>query len=744
MRRTLLTALVLAGLLSIAGAQKQEMTLQQAVMQPFAFTPRGPQALGWHPTSARVTMIARGAKGPALMAIDATDGSRADLVTAQDFEAAAKSAGIEGLDLRALLEARFLDDGKTLRFGHDGRVYRYDCEAKQIHGGIGFAADSEAQAFAKDDEYAAWSKDKDVWVGKPDGTTVRVTRGGHEFLTHGLSVSRVEFGITDGLWWSPDGRRLAFYREDLRPIRPYPYINWEPRPAEHKLGRYPMAGQAGSIVSVGVYDSRDDSVIWLATDPNVDEYLTNITWDPTGEKVFVAHVNREQNRCELKSYSAADGKLLASLLVETDKEWTEPEHGPIFLPDGSGDFLWFSPRDGYNHLYLYKADGHLMQQVTRGAFDVSAFSGFSKDGASIYVAATGEKPIEMHLYRAQLAPTAFRVDFGKGGSGELFRSESPMTQLTSGRGQHEATVSPCGNFLLDSRSDLETPLVVDIVDLKSGERRTIHESPNPWDRVRGGREELFTVKAEDGSDLHGHIILPPDLDEGKKYPVLLYVYGGPHSQLVKDEFLGGSSFSGPWFHYMACQGVIVIRLDGHGTLNRGIDFQQAVHRRLGTLEVKDQIAGLEYLLSRPYVDRNRVGVHGWSYGGFMTLSLMTRAGEYFKCGISGAPVTDWAYYETGYGERYMDRPQENEDGYKTAMPASHLDGLRGRLLVVQGSSDETVVWQHTIDFIDRCVKADKPVEYMVYPGQLHGLRGPYRWHFHQKMTKFFLDELKAD
>ncbi len=744
MRRHFLAVLALFSLALIAAAQKQEITLQQAAMQPFAFVPRGPQGLGWHPTEAKVTMIARGANGPALMLVDATDGSRSDLVTQEAFTAAATKAGVEGLDLRALISASFDADGRSLRFVHDGRVYRYELEKGAIRAGIDFPADSEAQAFSADDRYVAWSKDKDVEVKKPDGTTFRVTRGGHEFLTHGLSVSRVEFGIKDGLWWSPDGHRLAFYREDLRPIRPYPNIDWEPRPAEHRLGRYPMAGQPGSQVSVGVYDVRDDSLVWLATDPTVDEYLTNVTWDPSGERIFIAHVNREQNRSELKSYSAADGKMLASLLVETDKEWTEPEHGPIFLPDGSGDFLWFSPRDGFNHLYLYKSDGHLMQQVTRGAFDVASFEGFAKDGGSIHVTATGEKPIEMHLFRASLAPGDFRVEFGAGGDAKLFISADPMAQLTTGRGRHDAKISPCGRFLLDSHSNVEQPLKVEVVKLEDGSRAVLHESPNPWNQVRGGTEELFTVKAEDGSDLHGHIVLPPDLDETKKYPVLLYVYGGPHSQLVTDEFLGGAGFQGPWYHYMAAQGVIVVRLDCRGTLNRGIDFQQAIHRRMGTLEVADQIAGLEHVLARPYADRSRVGVHGWSYGGFMTLSLMTRAGDYFKCGISGAPVTDWAYYETGYGERYMDRPEENAEGYKTSMPATHLDGLRGRLLVVHGSSDDTVVWQHTIDFVDRCVKADKPVEYMVYPGQLHGLRGPYRWHFYQKMTKFFLDELRPN
>jgi dipeptidyl-peptidase-4 len=743
LRRSSFALIVLLGATALVSAQ-QDLSLRQAVMQPFAFVPQAPQGLAWQPAGASVTLLARGANGPALMAIDASSGERRELVGQKALAEAAASAKIEGLDLRALAGAAYLADGTTLRFEFEGRVYHYDTTANTLHGGVDHPSDAEAQAFSKDDSAVAWSKDKNVFVKKPDGTTFQVTRGGFEFLTHGLSVSRVEFGISDGLWWSPDGRRLAFYREDLRPIRPYPYINWEPRPAEHRLGRYPMAGQPGSLVSIGVYDTHDDSVVWLETDPKVDEYLTNVTWDPKGEVLYVAHVNRAQNESALRTWNAADGKAIATLFTEKDDQWTEPEHGPIFLPELSGSFLWFSPRNGFNHLYLYSADGHLMQQVTTGDFDVESFAGFARDGESIFVNASGVNPLEKHLFRAGLAPSAFRVEFGESAKKEPFKCDDAMFQLTQGRGQHEAKMSPDERFLLDSHSNVEQPLKVEIRDLAGNSSVTVHESPDPWKNARGGREELFTVKAEDGSDLHGHVVWPRDIDENKKYPVLLYVYGGPHSQLVKDEWLGGGGFQGPWYHYMAAQGVIVVRVDGHGTLNRGIDFQQAIHRRMGTLEIKDQLAGLEYVLSKPFVDRSRVGVHGWSYGGFMTLSLMTRAGDTFKCGISGAPVTDWAYYETGYGERYMDRPEENAEGYKEAMPASHLDGLKGRLLVVQGSSDDTVVWQHTIDFIDRCIKADKPVEYMVYPGQLHGLRGPHRWHFYQKMTRFFLDELKPN
>ncbi len=724
-----------------AQSEKKDFSLKQAVMRPFGFSARKLAALQWHPNGQSVTCFKRSMRGAGLVRIDAKSGKETVILAAKEVKEIAKESGVKSLSLGSLMGATWSEDGASLRFVQNGQLYHLHLASKKLSRGLKIPGTAEASTWAKGDVYAAYSEDKNVFVKKPDGSTFQVTEGGYEFLTHGLSVSRVEFGITDGMWWDPTGRRLAFYREDLRPIEESPLIDWKSRPAQNIKARYPMAGRPGSIVTVGVYDTRNDRVTWLKTDTSVDQYLTNVTWDPKGETLYIAHVNRGQNTMDLKTWDAKTGAFKAKLFTEKDEQWIEPEHGPMFLPNDTGDFLWFSYRGGFHNLYLCSNQGSFMQRVTNGDWDVSAFQGFSDDGKLIYYLGAGETPTESHLFSSPLMPESALTKLRQGDNQHIHVVKELPKKLTAGGGQHDAKISPGGRYVLDSHSQLNQSVKVEIINLDTNKSVVIQRTKNPWDKYRHGHEELFTTKAQDGSTLYGHIILPPDLDESKKYPVLLYVYGGPHAQLVKDEFGGGAGFSSPWFHYMANQGIIVMRIDGHGTPQRGIEFMQAIHRKMGTIEIQDQIAGLEYLFKRPYVDRNRVGVHGWSYGGFMTLSLMTRAGDYFKCGISGAPVTDWSYYETGYGERYMDTPEENPEGYKEAMPANHLNGLKGRLLVVQGSSDVTVVWQHTIAFLSACIEQDKPVEYMTYPGQPHGLRGPNRWHFYQKMTKFFLEEL---
>ncbi|MEZ6196833.1 MAG: DPP IV N-terminal domain-containing protein [Planctomycetota bacterium] len=737
-----LLGLLLAPVLAAQDAPAPKpITLEIAAKQPFRFTPRGLNGPAWREDGRSFTHLESSPDGTVLVSVDAATGERATLFGVETLKTAMEQAGVKDFPFGRLAAASWKDG--RLELVAEGRRLRIAADGKSVEAESLFPAEAEASAFSPDGAQVAWVADHDISARKRDGTVTRVTRGGFAELTHGVAVSRVEFGIHDGMWWDPTGRRLAFYREDLRPIQPHELVDWSVHPAKRVPDRYPMAGTRNSVVSIGVWDSRDDSVVWLDTKPEEDEYLTNVAWDPTGERILVAHVARSQDLTTLEVYEAASGRHLESLFSERDEQWTEPEHPPIFLPDGSGDFLWFSPRDGYNHLYRYHRDGNLVGQVTRGAFDVTAFRGFSPDGTSILVEASGEDPLQMHLYRVSLAAPEAVVK-GAGESAEVEYRFPPLERLTSGRGRHEVLIAPKTGHLLDTWSSLETPTAVDLIAADGGAPRRLHTAPDPWAGWVHGEERFFTVPAADGTPLHGHLVLPPDLDPKKKHPVLLYVYGGPHSQLVTDTWMGGARSLGVWFHHMAAKGYIVVRLDGHGTLNRGIEFQQAIHRRLGTLEIQDQLAAIDHVLSLGFADPARVGVHGWSYGGFMTLSLMTRAGERFAAGVSGAPVTDWSLYETGYGERYMDRPAENEKGYAEADPGNHVEGIRGRLLVVQGTSDVTVVWQHTIDFLAKCIAKAVDVDYFAYPGELHGLRGASRFHFYKKMTAFFDRELRPD
>jgi dipeptidyl-peptidase-4 len=573
---------------------------------------------------------------------------------------------------------------------------------------------------ASEDGPHAYVLQNDVYVlTQSSNKAVRVTFGGSKDLTHGVSVSRVEFGIKNGLWWSGDGARLAFYREDFRPIDAYPFVDNNARPARLIDARYPMAGRAGSVVSVGVFDAASGNVSWLETDPKADDYLTNVTFDPTGERVLVAHVNRLQNKMSLVSYDAQTGRRQRLLVEETSSQWVEPEHPAAFLPDGSGRFLWLSYRSGYRNYDLHSVEGDLFRPVTTNSFDAEDLVAFDRSGETFYYYATGSVPIERQLFQGYLDGRPSRSVTGFGGHCNVF-------------------LSPTHDRVLVERTSAQIPLRTELRETTSDAVvRVVHEAPNPFSQIRLGKERTFTVKSRDGADLYVYMVLPPDLQPGKRYPVIQYVYGGPHSQLVTDRFLSGGGRWTLWLHHMATRGTIVFFVDGRGTLNRGIGWQHAIHRRLGTKEVEDQVDALEHVLAEPFADASRVGVTGWSYGGFMTLSLMTREGARYQVGVAGAPVTDWSYYETGYGERYMDLPSENEEGYLTANPGAHVKGLKGRLLVVHGTADDTVVPQSTYAFLRRCIDAGKPVETMFYPGQKHGLVGRDFEHFLRKMTEMF-------
>lgn len=726
---------------AFALCQNREIELNGILERPFDFRPDSLRGLGWRDAENYTFFEGR---GPSLrwMGASVKSGAKEKIADVASLREILKGAELGGLNARHLAAASWTPDSRA-RLIVNGQLVHIDLDSGKATLGLTVPVDAEATAWAPGDRCVAWSKEKDIHVRGSDGKIVRVTHDGYRHLTHGLAVHRVEFGITDGMWWDPTGRRLAFYREDLRPIERYPASDFAPRPAKDLDLRYPMAGRNGSVVSIGIFDTRDGSLRWLETDPAADEWHTNVTWAPDGESLYVAHVNRKQNAMELRRWSAVDGKRLGTLFEEKDSEWIEPEHGPIFLPDGSGRFLWFSHRSGFNHLHLHSADGAHEFQVTGGAFDVNEFLGFDPTGAKIRVHASGRDPRQNHLFECALTKPVYGVEETDAGA-VITESATRMRQVTGGRGQHRAMLSPDGAHALDTHSNLEHPGKVDLIGIDGRVIRTLHESKNPLDGLRTGRESFFETKTEDGQPLYGHQILPPEFEEGESYPVLVYVYSGPHSQFVRDEWMGGLGTTNLWLHHMATQGMIVLRTDGRGTANRGIEWAQCIHRRLGTCEINDQIAGLDHILENYPGDPDRVGVTGWSYGGFMTLSLMTRAGDRFAAGVAGAPVTDWRYYETGYGERYMDRPAENEEGYDNSDPARHVKGIKGRLLVVHGTSDETVVLQHSMHFLDACIDAGKEVEFFAYPGQLHGLRGRDRQHFYRKMTGFFLQTLSVN
>ena len=557
-----------------------------------------------------------------------------------------------------------------------------------------------------------------------------VERGDGYNVVLGESVHRNEFGINGGLFWSPKQSRLAFYRMDQSMVVDYPLVNTKAREAEPMPIKYPMAGMQSHWVTVGVYEPATEKLIYLNTcrDTTVHEremYLTNIAWSPDEKYVYIAKVNREQNHMWLEQYDAATGAFMKVLFEETNPRYVEPCEPMIFTPKGD-QFLWFSMRDGYKHLYLYNADGSLVKQVTKGEYEVEEFIQFDKKGEHIFVYANKDNLI---------GRDAYRVNLKKGTMECLTMQENGL------HGTHTVALNEAGTTWVDVWSSVDVPARADLRDLKHKKPlKTFYTDENPLKDYAMPGIELGTLKAADGkTDLFYRLITPPDMKPGEKYPTLVYVYGGPHSQLVTDSWLAGGNL---YFLRLAQQGYVVFTLDNRGTDNRGFEFESCTHRRLGEIEMADQMEGVKFLQSLPYVDKDRMGVEGWSFGGFMTITMKLAHPEVFKVGCAGGPVIDWKWYEIMYGERYMDTPQENPEGYEATSLLNKAKNLQGRLLVIQGAEDNTVVPQHSTEFIERCINNYRQVDYFTYPHHEHNVLGRERLHLYQKMFQYYEDFLK--
>ena len=559
-----------------------------------------------------------------------------------------------------------------------------------------------------------------------------VERGDGYNIVLGESVHRNEFGINGGLFWSPKASRLAFYRMDQSMVVDYPLVNTKAREAEVRNIKYPMAGMKSHEVTVGVWDCASQKLVYLNTarDTTVHEremYLTNIAWSPDEKYVYIAKINREQNHMWLEQYDAATGDFKKVLFEETNPRYVEPCEPIIFTPKGD-QFLWYSMRDGYKHLYLYNLDGSLVKQVTKGEYEVEGFIQFDKKGENIFIYANKNNLDGRDAYRVNL----------KNGTMEC------LTNYNSAEGTHTVVINDEGTRMVDYFSAVDNPgevnYVININKPANHRDYNIYRAENPLKDYAMPGVELGTIKAADGkTDLYYRLITPPNMEQGKKYPTLVYVYGGPHSQLVTDSWLGGGNL---YFMFLAQQGYVVFTVDNRGTDNRGFEFESCTHRHLGEIEMADQMEGVKFLKSLPYVDQDRMGVEGWSFGGFMTITMKLAHPEVFKVGCAGGPVIDWKWYEIMYGERYMDTPQENPEGYEANSLLNKAQNLEGRLLVIQGAEDNTVVPQHSTEFIERCINNFKQVDYFMYPHHEHNVLGRERLHLYQKMFDYYETFLK--
>ncbi len=557
-----------------------------------------------------------------------------------------------------------------------------------------------------------------------DGRKVAITNNADKNIVSGSHVSRNEFGIEGGIFPSPDGWSVAFYQKDESQVTSFPLLDITTRTGSLVEIKYPMAGMPSERVRLGVWNARTEQTVWMnVTDFDEERYLTNITWSPNGELIYIQVLNRAQNEMHLNSYSATTGELVENLFTESDSRYVEPLYPLRWLDDNGDRFIYSTNvRDGYWNLYLYERNAKSGQWQWRRLTEVDADVKYvAHDTKWVYYYTAEFSSAEQHLAKVNL-------------------KNGKRVRLTHEEGWHNCRVSHDGKWFIDNYSSLKVPRVVNIASTDGKTQRTIFTAPDPTEGYNYTEIELGTIPTADGKWENWYrLIYPLDFDPAKKYPAIVYVYGGPHSQMVNNSYLANLR---RWEMYMAQRGYVVFVMDNRGTLGQGAEYEKAIHRQCGKCEMEDQMKGVEWLLSHPWVDADRIGVHGWSYGGFMTISLMTHYPEVFKVGVAGGPVIDWKWYEVMYGERYMDTPEENPEGYAATSLIAQAKNLKGKLLICQGAIDPVVVWQHSLSFVRECVVNNIQVDYFPYPRHEHNVLGKDRVHLMDKVTLYFEDYLK--
>ena len=589
----------------------------------------------------------------------------------------------------------------------------------KIKEGIALVKEAESTEAFSDNQGFAYTIKNNLYFNK-NGKVTQITNDSNEDILNGQAVHQREFGITKGIFISPDNSKIAFYRMDQSMVKDYPIIDWSVVPAVNKNIKYPMAGTPSHHVTLGVYDIKTNKTTFLNIEGDPEQYLTVITWNPDSKSVFVGVLNRDQNDLKMNQYNASSGSFMKMLFEEKSDKYVEPQQQLLFFPNSTTDFIWQSQRTGYNHLFHYNVDKGLVAQLTKGDWLVTDILGFNEKKKEIFYTSTQVSPMERHLYK---------VDWTN------FKTQ----RLDQGAGMHAGILSKDGNHLYDTYSNATTPRSVNLINTNTSKVKNVLTSENPLKTYQRPEIKNVTLKADDGTPLFGKIILPIDFDANRKYPVIVYLYNGPHAQLVTDSFPASGNL---WYEFMAQKGYIVFTMDGRGSSNRGLKFEQAIFRNAGETEMKDQLQGVAYLKSLSYVDGDRLGIHGWSYGGFMTTSFMLKNPEVFKVGVAGGPVIDWNMYEIMYTERYMDSPQNNPEGYKQANLLDKVQNLKGNLLMIHGAQDNVVVWQHSMNFLKAAVDHGVQMDYFVYPGHEHNVLGKDRVHLMQKVTDYFDEYLK--
>lgn len=692
------TIFAFAAILSgIVFSQNKQLTMDEAVlgMRPDS------KYYQWLPESNQFYEKVKTPYGNALLAYDAANLKTDTILTSKSF------SGNNVPNLTWL--------NKNEAYYNDARKYSwFNLSDKKSTAWFECPENIETMEFDPESKQMAYVVDNNLFLVDANGKTTQITKDGTYGIVNGKTVHREEFGIYKGIFFSPKGNDVAFYRMDESMVEDYPIIDWSVTPAVNKNIKYPFAGRTSHQVTIGVFNPETGKTTFLQTGEPKDQYLTCVTWNPDGKSIYVGVLNRNQNHLKLNQYDAQTGKIIKTLFEEKDEKYVEPQHELYFLPNGK-EFVWWSQRDGFMHLYRFDLNGKLINQITKGNWIVNEIVGENEKKNELLITSTKDGAMEKHLY-------SVNWESGK------------MERIDTTPGYHNFISNDAGTFVLDNWSNENTPRKIDVLSTDKKVNQNLFTAENPLTEYQTPKVENVTLKADDGTDLYGKLIYPTNFNPNQKYPVIVYLYNGPHAQMNLNRFPASGNL---WYDYMAQHGYVVWVMDGRGSSNRGLEFEQAIFRNLGDVEMADQMKGVEYLKSLKFVDAERMGIHGWSYGGFMTTSFMLRKPDVFKVGVAGGPVLDWSMYEVMYGERYMDTPESNPGGYAKNLLLDKTKNLKGKLLLIHGTQDPVVVWQHSVKFLENAVSNGVQVDYFVYPGYEHNVRGKDRVHLMQKISDYF-------
>lgn len=723
----LLYALLWVGSSAIYAQERQKVSVED-VWRYYRFYPKSIQTINWMKDGKYYTALVDGK----ILQYDITSGKvvktlagekalipegEKNAISIEDYELNATEdkilikTDIEPIYRRSYKAEYFIYDLK------DGSLKRLSKNGKQSYATI--SPDGKKVAFVRDNNLFV----VDLATMQEEAIT---TDGRFNHIINGAAdwVYEEEFSFAKAFYWAPDSKKIAFYRFDESEVPEYNMQMWgELYPQDYRF-KYPKAGEKNSVVSIRVYhlDSKETKIIDLGTETDI--YVPRVMWTKNPDILSIRRMNRLQNRLDLIHANVATGKQEV-VLTETADTYVDIDFNDdlTYLNNGK-EFLYSSERSGYKHLYLYDMSGKLKKQVTAGNWEIDQVVGIDEKNHKVYFTATKVSSIERHL---------FVTDWKKG----------KLVQLTRDAGVHRIDMSPDCSYYIDNHSSAQTPPCYSLHEGSTGKEIAVLEDnaalAKTVSRYAISPKEFFTIKNSEGVELNAWRIKPLNFDENKKYPVLMFVYGGPGSQQVMNQW---DSFNFFWYQHLAAEGYMIVCVDNRGTGGRGRDFKHATYKQLGKLEVADQIDAAKYLASLPYVDANRIGIWGWSYGGYMSSLCILLGNDVFKTAIAVAPVTSWRYYDTIYTERYLQRPQDNPKGYDEYSPLTHAARLKGNYLLIHGTGDDNVHFQNAVMMVDALIKANKQFEVFFYPNRNHGIYGGNtRLHLYNLMTDFIKKKL---